>query len=125
MTQVATRKTKVGDVVKHEYAPTTGYCRKKAVVTVVDDMPVGAVLEVVAGKYVWVAKATVANSVAVLVDDRVYDLAAGDHELVVLVRGPSQVGRKVLAFADAVVQADINVVSDALAAVGIEVVKQV
>ena len=91
MTQITTRKTKVGDVLKHEYMPTTGYCRQEVTVTVAANMPVGAVLELSAGKYVWVVKANVANAVAVLVDDRVYDKAAGDHKLVVLVRGPSQV----------------------------------
>lgn len=125
MTQIATRKTKVGDVLKHEYMPTTGYCRQEVTVTVAANMPIGAVLELSAGKYIWVVKANVANAVAVLVDDRVYDKAAGDHKLVVLVRGPSQVGRSKLSFADAVVSADIDTASAALAAKGIEVVKQV
>lgn len=125
MTQIATRKTKVGDVLKHEYAPTTGYCRVEATVTVAANMPVGAVLELVAGKYVWVVKANVANASAVLVDDRVYDKAAGDATLVVLVRGPAQVGRSKLSFANAVVSADIDAAAAALAAKGIEVVKQI
>lgn len=127
---LGSRPTKVGDVLKHEYMPCTGYCRALATVTVPSGgLSVGAVLEStsVAGKYTLVAAATVANADAVLVDERVYDdLAAGDHSLAILVRGPSQVADDSLTFAaDVDTPAERQSAYDALAAAGIIVLPQV
>lgn len=128
---IDTRPTKVGDVLKHEYAPSTGYCRKEVTVTVpAGGLSVGAVLEStsVAGKYTLVAAATVGDADAVLIDTRVNDDATvdGDFTLAVLLRGPAQVADKSLSFA-----ADVDTAGekqdayDALEAVGIEVLTQV
>lgn len=125
---IATRPTKVGDVIKHEYLD-KGYTRIDATVTVVDGMSVGAVLEStsVAGKYTLVAAATVANADGVLVDEKVYDdLAAGDHVLAVLVRGPSVVADKSLTFAaDVDTDNEKQAAYSALEAAGIVVKAQV
>lgn len=127
MTLIATRKTKVGDVVKHEYMPSTGYCRQKTKVTVAAGMAVGALLKAGVGKLEWAAKADADNVVAVLIDDRVYDLTAADHDLVSFARGPAQVGETFLKFSDGGVADAVDFAKAvvALAKVGIEVVPQV
>ncbi|AUR87518.1 hypothetical protein NVP1101O_107 [Vibrio phage 1.101.O._10N.261.45.C6] len=70
-----------------------GYNFEEAVVTIKAGMKMGAALEStsVAGKYTWVATATVADCDAVLIDPLaqgyVATLPAGDHTLVVAKRG--------------------------------------
>ena len=98
---IDTRPTKVGDVLKFEYEPSTGYTREEVTVTVTEGMEVGAVLEStsVAGKYTLVAVATTADADGVLVDNSVNELAAGDATLAVLVRGPAGVADKSLTYA--------------------------
>lgn len=101
---IDTRPTKVGDVLKHEYSPATGYCRKKVTVTVpAGGLEIGAVLEStsVAGKYTLVTVATTADANAVLIDTGVNDstVVDDDFELTVLLDGPSQVADKSLSFA--------------------------
>lgn len=123
---IATRQTKVGDVLKHEYVPSSGYTRELATVTVTAGMEVGAVLEStsVSGKYTLVADLTQADADAVLIDERVYDdLEAGDHTLAVLVRGPAIVANDSLSFNADV--ADPTVALAALKAAGILVFEQV
>lgn len=126
---IATRQTKVGDVLKHEYVPSSGYTRELATVTVTSGMEVGAVLEStsVAGKYTLVAAATAGNADGVLIDERVYDdLAAGDHTLAVLVRGPAVVANDSLSFAaDVDTDPEKQAAFDALKAAGILVFEQV
>ena len=130
--QLNTRPTKVGDVLKHEYTPCTGYCRELVTVTVpAGGLEVGAILEStsVAGKYTLVAVATTANADGVLIDNRVDDeLTVGaDFELAVLVRGPAQVADKSLSFAaDVDTDPEKQAVFTALKAnTGIEVLVQV
>lgn len=96
MTAIATRSTKLSQVVAFEEGVEYGYCRETATVTVQAGMDIGAALELVGGKYVWIdqaATADVSGGVAVLVDHAadVKNLTAGDHELAVLVRGPAGV----------------------------------
>lgn len=129
---IASRPTKVGDVLKHEYDPATGYCRELVTVTVpAAGLPVGAVLEStsVSGKYNLVAVATTANADAVLIDVRVNDetVVDGDFELAVLTRGPAQVADESLTFAaDIDTPAEREAAFAALtAATGIEVLQQV
>lgn len=129
---IATRPTKIGDVLKHEYDPQTGYCRELVTVTVpAGGLEIGAVLEStsVSGKYTLVAVATTADADAVLVDTRVNDdtVVGGDFQLAVLTRGPAQVADKALSFA-----ADIDTDPERQAAytalttnTGIEVLEQV
>lgn len=129
---IASRPTKIGDVLKHEYDPCTGYCRKLGTVTVpAGGLSIGAVLEStsVAGKFTLVAEATTANADAVLIDVRVNDetVVGGDFELAVLTRGPAQVADDSLTFA-----ADIDTPAKREAAfaaltesTGIEVLQQV
>ncbi len=130
---IASRPTKVGDVLKHEYAPATGYTRRKVVVTVpAGGLEIGAVLEStsVAGKYTLVAVATTANATAVLIDTLANDddtNIGGDFEMVVLMAGPSQVADKSLSFAaDVDTDLEKQAVYDALLAnAGIQVLAQV
>ncbi len=129
---IASRPTKVGDVLKHEYAPATGYTRRKVVVTVpAGGLEIGAVLEStsVAGKYTLVAVATTANANAVLIDTLANDdtTVSGDFEMAVLMAGPSQVADKSLSFAaDVDTDLEKQAVYDALLAnAGIQVLAQV
>ncbi len=131
---VGSRDTKVGDVLKYELDPHTGYCRVDAVVTVpVGGLSVGAVLENVSvgGKFTLVALATTANANGVLIDSAINDSdtydVGGDFTLAVLVRGPSQVADKSLTYnadvASAPQKAAVNVALTANAS--IEVLTQV
>lgn len=127
---IDTRPTKVGDVVKHEYTPSTGYCRKEVTVTVpAGGLSVGAVLEStsVEGKYTLVAALTAGDADAVLVDTRVNDDAVvdGDFTLAVLLRGPAQVADKSLTFNSDVTSTEAATAHESLEAVGIEVLTQV
>jgi hypothetical protein len=96
MTKIATRGKKLSGVLAHEYAPEFGYCRKTVTVTVEAGMDIGSVLRLSAGKWVWVAAADVATlpaDVAILIEagagKDVPTLAAGDHSLTILFRGPA------------------------------------
>lgn len=98
MSKIASRSNKLSAVLAHEYAPEFGYCRKTVTVTVEAGMDIGAVLRLNAGKWVWVAAADVATlpaDVAVLIEGGagkdVPSLAAGDHSLTILYRGPAGV----------------------------------
>lgn len=100
MTKVLERKTKVGDVLKHEYVPSTGFCRESAPVDVdssVDTatLEVGSVITFTGGKWIAYLDANVADPIGVLIDETVYDLTtteiATDVALAVLKRGIAQV----------------------------------
>lgn len=104
-----------------------GYPFDEVTVTIQAGMKSGAVLELVAGKYVWVVAANVANAVAVLADERaeVEDgLSAGDHTLKVVAR-TAGVGREYLTYADTVTQGNKDTAEAALLAKGIKVQAQV
>lgn len=128
---IASRPTKIGDVLKHEYLPSTGYCRAVGTVVVPSEgLPIGAVLEStsVAGKYTLVAEATLSNADAILIDVTANEGATvdGDFELAVLLRGPSQVADDSLTFAaDVATPAERQTAYDALLTAGIEVLEQV
>ncbi|AUR84685.1 hypothetical protein NVP1063O_018 [Vibrio phage 1.063.O._10N.261.45.C7] len=68
-----------------------GYTVEEVTVTIQAGMKMGAALELVGGKYIWVVAANVANTAAILVDPDaegyVEELTAGDHTLVVAKRG--------------------------------------
>lgn len=100
MAAVLTRGKKIGNVLKQELWTESGWCRKTITVTVTSTMAVGAVLEEtsVSGKGTLVVTATAANASAILIDESVYDLAAGDHSLVVLYQGPSIVALNALSY---------------------------
>ena len=96
MTAIATRSTKLSQVVAFEDLVQYGYCRETVTVTTQATMDIGAALVLSAGKYVWIdqtAAAGLSAGVAILVDHfaDVLNLTAGDHELAVLVRGPAGV----------------------------------
>jgi len=119
--QIGTRGTKVGDVLKNEYDPQSGYCREDVVVTVTAGMEVGAVLEStsVAGKYTLVTVATTANADGVLLDESIYAVdqtsLPADFTLAVLTDGPSQVSDGALSYgADVDTQPEIDAVITAL-----------
>lgn len=96
MTKLATMGKKLSGVLAHEYAPEFGYCRKTVTVTMEAGMDVGAVLQLSAGKWVWVtaaAVATLATDVAVLIETAkdVPSATAGDQQFAILFRGPAGV----------------------------------
>lgn len=115
--QIGTRDTKVGDVLKYELEPSTGYTRIDAVVTLpAGGLSVGAVLEStsVAGKFTLLAVATTSDADGVLIDSRVADkvfFTGGDFTLAVLVRGPAIVNGDKLTY-----NADIDTGPEILAA---------
>lgn len=108
MTAIATRSTKLSQVLAFEEEAEYGYCREVATVTVAAGMDVGAVLVKSSGKYVWInataAAGDLSAGVAVLVDHYagVNKLAAGDYQLAVLVRGPAGITSKSLTYSGAV-----------------------
>lgn len=99
MALLQTRKPKVGNLLKHEYAPEMGFCREAGVVdldstTVLASAEVGSVLTFTGGKWVAYLDANVADPIGVLIDETVYDLTAAEIAtdfagLAVLVNGPA------------------------------------
>ena len=79
MTAIASRSTKLSNIIAFEDMVEYGDCRETVTVTVEAGMDVGAALELTGGKYVWIDQAAAA------------DATAGDHELAVLIRGPAGV----------------------------------
>jgi len=100
-----------------------GYSFKEVTVTIAAGMEMGSVLEStsVAGKYTWVVVATVGNADAILIDPKAqgYDevLAAGDHTLVVAVRGVT-IAEQELNFGDGVSAGNIATAIAAFEAAG-------
>lgn len=116
-----TRPTKVGDVLKFEAHPASGYHFVDAVVTVTSAVVVGTVLEStsVAGKFTLIVVATTADADGVLLDETVNEIdpaaLPGDFTLAVLVDGPAQVAKEALTFgADVDTQPEIDAVVAAL-----------
>ncbi len=103
MTAIASRSTKLSNIIAFEEDVHYGYCRETVTVTVEAGMDIGAALKLSAGKYIWVDQAGTAAltaGVAILVDHfaDVPNLTAGDHQLAVLVRGPAGVTSKSLIY---------------------------
>lgn len=105
MTKVLERKTKVGDLLKHEYAPEVGYCRVAEPVdvdstVVLASAEVGSVLTKTGGKWVAYLDVNVADPIGILIDETVYDLTtaelATDVTLAVLNGSPAQVRKGAL-----------------------------
>lgn len=133
MTQVthAARPTKSGEVVAFE--EDKGYSRAKGSVTVSAAMEVGAVLRDNAGTWEQVVQADVAtigsDTLAVLVDDEVYNLKQtvtlpADLDLGVLVRH-AEVVKQNLTFGDALSAGNKDSVVARLEALGILMVDRV
>lgn len=119
MSAIATRSTKLSQVVAFEDMVDKGYCRETVTVTVQAGMDIGAALVRIpaTGKYQWISQAAlaattptqvIADGVAVLVDHEagVNKLAAGDHQLAILVRGSAGITSASLTYADAVTAAN-------------------
>lgn len=126
MTLLASRSNRLNAVLAHEYAPEFGYCRKTATVTVASGMDVGAVLKLASGKWDWVSAsevATLPTDVAILVETEkdVTSLAAGDHTLTIMFRGPAGVKDSGLLFADTLTSGQQTTVKAALEAKGIAI----
>lgn len=123
MTKLATRTKLLSGVLAFEQMPEHGFCRKTVTVTVQAGMDIGSVLQLVGGKYVWVAKAThaAAVDVCVLIDhaNDVPNLAAGDYSLTVLYRGAAGVVDIGLSYKDTLLAAEKLVVQGMLEAKGI------
>lgn len=110
MSVIATSSTRFSDLVKHEYAPESAYCRDVVVVNdVAQTMKVGAVLGKVTatGKYKLMEATAVDGSqtaAAVYIGDKEgysYDLAVAattDTTVLVLTRGPAIVNKDYLYF---------------------------
>ena len=126
MTAIASRSNRLNNVLAHEYAPEFGFCRKSATVTVASGFDVGQVLRLSSGKWVGVAAADVATlpaDVAVLIetDKDVPSLAAGDHTLTILFRGPAGVKDTGLRYTNTLSSGQKATVAAALEAKGIAV----
>jgi len=119
-----TRGQRIGNVVQWEVDDNrVGYCRKTLTVTVASGMEVGSVLEEtsVSGKGTWVVSGTVSNASCILIDEGVYDCAAGDHTLVVLYRDAA-VAQEALSYSGSVTKATAEA---ALVAKGIKIIDSI
>lgn len=98
-----------------------GYTVEEVTVTIQAGMKMGAALELVGGKYIWVIGANAANTTAILVDQDaegyVEDLPAGDHVLVVAKRGCT-INKNKITYADGTVPATIDAIAAAFEAAG-------
>ena len=120
---IATDVQRIGNWLKHEYEPSSGYCREVIDVTIVKPlMTTGSVLDE-AG--VLVTKATAANAKYILMDDVDTNVAAGVSQRLVLARGPAKVAIEALVFAADVLPADKAPALAALKALGIMADKQI
>lgn len=120
-----TRTQRLGNVLQYEVDGGNGYCRKVlADVTVEDDIGVGACLDS-SGDWIDGSGSNGGNTKYILIDTSVYDLDNGDHDLVVLHRGPAKVAKDALTFDGTAVAADYTAAATALEALGIEVIDAV
>lgn len=120
-----TRLQRLGNVVQWEVDGGEGYCRKVfANVTVEDDIEVGACLNS-SGDWVNGSNSEGGNTTCILIDSSVYGLANGDHDLVVLYRGPAKIAKDALKFDGTAVAADYTAAAAALEALGIDVIDAV
>lgn len=135
MTTVATRKTRVGDLIKGEFGLEHGYERKMRSITVPADAELGMVFKgdgtLIAAVDVEAAGTIAGEEVSILVDDAVYTdgLGAGTREYAVLSGGPGASGaaivvREQLKFADALSAGNIDEVILEIEAAGIKVATQ-
>jgi hypothetical protein len=131
MAKIATRETKLGNVLKYEQDPFSGIARGVATVNVTANMEIGAVVQSDGdGTYSIVAAADVATlsaDVAVVIDSTLYDSdATGDRAIAVLNGGGDAiVVREQLKFADALSAGQIDTVVAALEAKRIKVESQI
>lgn len=130
MAKLASRSLKLSGVLAFEEMPYHGVCRSVDTVTIEAGMDVGAVVQLVAGKYKWVAAAdvaTLAADVRVLIehDKDIPSLTPGDYSLVTLAKGHAGVADKGLLFKDALTGAQKATVYAALEAKNIHVRTQV
>ena len=120
-----TRGQRLGNVVQYEVDGGAGYCRKVLEnVTVEDGIGVGACLNST-GDWIDGSGSNGGDTTYILIDSSVYGLANGDHDLVVLHRGPAKVAKQALTFDGTAVDADYTAAANALEALGIEVVDAV
>ena len=135
MTTVATRKTRVGDLIKGEFGLEDGYERASRSITVGASASIGEVYKgdgtLIAAVDVEAAGTIAGEQVSILVDDAVYTdgLGGGTRAYAVLNGGPGASGaaivaREQLKFADALSEANIDEVVVELTRQGIKVVTQ-
>lgn len=137
MPKIATRKTKLGDLLKGEFMPHVGYERQILTVEVDSDMEIGAVVQTDGdGTYSIVAQADVATlsaDIAVVIDPTIYEgdySTPADADIACLKGGPGASGgavivREQLKFADALSSGEVDTVVAAIEALGIMVGTQV
>jgi hypothetical protein len=122
---VATRKTRLGDVLKHEYGLKDFYARENRSLTVSGEEQIGTVYKadgtiLLAAE---VAALTGDDNLSILVDDCIYTdgLGAGTREYAVIWRGPAVLRRKGLKFGDTLSEGQIDTVVASLVAQGFKV----
>lgn len=91
MAAILTTTKRVSDFLKKEFWVEERFCRKSATVTIPSGgLDVGQVLTLSGGKWIVPTSGFAAgDDVAILVDETVVELAAGDHTLGILVKGPA------------------------------------
>lgn len=121
-----TSSVRLSDVFVGEVqASDLGYTREEVTVTWTAGMTVGALLEVVGGKYIWTVPANGANVKAVLIDRRALPenntafVAGTDYTLTVLVRGAT-VNTGKLSFTTTATAPQLAAAATALNALGIK-----
>ncbi|WOZ57475.1 head decoration protein [Pseudomonas phage vB_PseuGesM_254] len=120
---IATDVQRIGNWLKHEYEPSSEYCREVVNVTIVKPrMTTGSVLD---ASGALVTKANIANAKYILMDDVDQNVPAGVSKRLVLARGPAKVAIEALVFAADVLPADKAPALAALAALGILADKQI
>lgn len=127
MAVIATDTQRVSNVVKHEYDPSSGYCRDERMVAVVTGMKVGAVVDN-ATNAALVTVANTANASHVVIDPTVVEkaLAPGNYKLLVLSRGPVILADDALSYgADVDTDPEKAAINAVLAAKGMLVEEQI
>lgn len=137
MTQIATRPTKLGNLLKGEFWAQHGYERESLTVNVTSGMEIGAVVKndgddtysaVVAAD---VTPGPLGEDIGIVIDNTIYELTTtGDTSVACLRGGPGASGgaivvREQLKFGDSLTEGEVDTVVASLEARGIKVVSQV
>lgn len=130
MASIASRKTKVGDLVVGEFNALDNYERTTMTLTVTTDMEIGTVFNAADGTVYVAADDGVVTEVVILVDDAFSEIvtADGDYTLAVLKGGPggsgwAQINSGELKYGDTLTSGEQAAVEALIESQGIRVLK--
>jgi len=119
MTKILTSQASLGNVIKHEYPPETGYCRTTGIYTKTADTKVGMVVTLTTGKWTDFADLNSTDAIGIMIDETVYDASNGDVAGTAILNGSPAIVR--LGGLSVATGATLSLAVTALEAAGIKV----